>query len=1279
MAGEKLIQKALNAVGGAFKPTETGWIFKDVKNPNLTPAQNRAITHAIDAGRYSEQELPIRSMYATQPHVNEDFAAPVSSNRGNLPVVQRIGDEFYVRDGHHRLTKLATEGAETAKVNLVDPWERTPTDMPLLDWKPKTPEQIASERALAQRQKQENDDLYNDLMSLGFGDFPHKARGGHVDAALHAVRHHFAGGGMLSGPDYLSTGKEASFANLDPNNETNADFFKADRALRLAREIQAKADVEANRPPISEEAVAAAPRLARASLRVKEEEPPVSFAAPPQPYRLDPSDTSPPPSYVRNYVLPAAAAARQEIPPQATALMQGQKISTRAPSDSDYSPVLAAISMNESRNKVNAQNAKSSAGGLYQFLNSTWGNILRRMDPENYGHLTDTQLSGFKLKPEYADLQHAAADFHLKNDILPRLGRAGIEATPGSIYLSWFQGPAGAVRANTAPRNATVSEIFPETVSANSNMRFKGKSYADWTMDDLRQWAETSMANRMGRAEGGEVDAALRIARRHFDGSDGSFVDPMGSIGIPAVGPEEESQPVAVDNAERLQAAARAAELAKQIQAYDASMSGIRQQPQDIQSMTHAPEKPRAPISVEALGKNREFGSAPYDVANPLSTLAQGAYDMKTMPLYAAGMAFPPAAALGTALDTAEGVATGSPTQVAMGAFGSPVKLAKSVIAPLAVATGVGAPDEAEAARLPRIGGVASALSKVGPKAADASLEQALNVVRQAAPQRELSPMGFYSHGAETAAALQQAKGTPEQFAAMLQKAGVKPAEMEGFGEAFAGRPSVTRDEIAAHFKERMPQIEETVLGQKREPLSYEDWVKTNYRTTYDRMMRAREENDAETFAMLKQQLDREWNAGMGKRFSGDTKFSQYSLPGGENYREVLLKLPEGYGAPKQALDDLAAARQRLKDLDKRHGDELEAGLTGDMNMSYEDFDKLTRERDIAAARVKNFEKLANQPAFQSGHWQDPNVLAHLRMADRTGPNGEKILHVEEIQSDWGQKGKKEGFVTQYKPEDIKPMDPANITSERRRNEFWNFETPTGAIDVPRNDRWPTIEAARQHILDNVKPTGIPTAPYVTNTQAWTDLALKRALREAAEGGYEKLVWTPGAEQAKRYDLSQQISGLRYYPEKNALVYRKADGDQWLTGGAQRNVKPEDLSNYVGKEVAEKLLAQKTDEHGIKELNGMDLSVGGEGMKGYYDKIVPTQLSKLVKKLDPEAKVGMTDVMLPPKGGIGHNNPPLEAPGITITPKMREAILGGQTAFAEGGLVARALEISRKG
>jgi spore germination cell wall hydrolase CwlJ-like protein len=107
-----------------------------------------------------------------------------------------------------------------------------------------------------------------------------EAQGGEVDAALHMLRQHRADGGFLSGPDYLSTGEAASPTNWgDP--ELASDFFKADRAARLAREVLAQEPARdvplppRRPPPVSEEAVAAAPLLARATLRVKEEEPAV--------------------------------------------------------------------------------------------------------------------------------------------------------------------------------------------------------------------------------------------------------------------------------------------------------------------------------------------------------------------------------------------------------------------------------------------------------------------------------------------------------------------------------------------------------------------------------------------------------------------------------------------------------------------------------------------------------------------------------------------------------------------------------------------------------------------------------------------------------------------------------------------------------------------------------------------------------------------------------------------------------------------------------------------
>jgi hypothetical protein len=237
-----------------------------------------------------------------------------------------------------------------------------------------------------------------------------------------------------------------------------------------------------------------------------------------------------------------------------------------------------------------------------------------------------------------------------------------------------------------------------------------------------------------------------------------------------------------------------------------------------------------------------------------------------------------------------------------------------------------------------------------------------------------------------------------------------------------------------------------------------------------------------------------------------------------------------------------------------------------------------------------------------------------------------------------------------------------------------------------------------------------PSAPYVTNTQGWTDLALKRVLKEAAEGGYDKVVWTPGVEQAARYDLSKQVDRLVLHDLGDGTSELNAFKNGELIFSEDLKNTNKELSNYVGKDVASKLMEQKSELTGNglqRELAGQDLSLGGEGMKGYYDKIVPAQLSKLLKKMDPDVKLGKEIIpnneegwhLTPPdetvagkwmlktsdysSKGIHFNNEAeakaalaqklsenaIETPSITITPKMREAILGGMPHMAEGGEV----------
>jgi hypothetical protein len=70
------------------------------------------------------------------------------------------------------------------------------------------------------------------------------------------------------------------------------------------------------------------------------------------------------------------------------------------------------------------------------------------------------------------------------------------------------------------------------------------------------------------------------------------------------------------------------------------------------------------------------------------------------------------------------------------------------------------------------------------------------------------------------------------------------------------------------------------------------------------------------------------------------------------------------------------------------------------------------KEAERAALR-EEYKKLADEtrdnPTYKSSHWDEPNILAHVRMNDRT-IDGKKSLHLEEIQSDWHQQGRDKGY-----------------------------------------------------------------------------------------------------------------------------------------------------------------------------------------------------------------------------------------------------------------------------
>ncbi|MHB8388037.1 MAG: PLxRFG domain-containing protein [Acidobacteriaceae bacterium] len=261
------------------------------------------------------------------------------------------------------------------------------------------------------------------------------------------------------------------------------------------------------------------------------------------------------------------------------------------------------------------------------------------------------------------------------------------------------------------------------------------------------------------------------------------------------------------------------------------------------------------------------------------------------------------------------------------------------------------------------------------------------------------------------------------------------------------------------------------------------------------------------------------------------TRFAGYQLPGGKNYREMLLTLPHEAESEGTSV--------RAERLAQESGVDWNALGPNGRQRFYDEADRLHK----------------NKEAFYAGHFDEANILAHVRFNDRIDAEGKRVLFLEELQSDWAQKGRKEGFIA--------------------------------------------------------PPSNVPSAPFVTETEAWVSLALKRMIRYAAEGGYDRVAWTRGDQQVARYNeaLRKQVDHIEWKktPEGVHLVGRKG-GQRVVDTIKHENV----VSDAIGKSMADKI---KNDPAESGVIEGDNISIADTGMAGFYDRIMPSVANKVLKKL----------------------------------------------------------------
>lgn len=473
-----------------------------------------------------------------------------------------------------------------------------------------------------------------------------------------------------------------------------------------------------------------------------------------------------------------------------------------------------------------------------------------------------------------------------------------------------------------------------------------------------------------------------------------------------------------------------------------------------------------------------------------------------------------------------------------------------------------------------------------------------------------------------------------------------------------AKKTQVSRQEIISFLTQNRVEVREVVYGApgldaldrqlepinaERRRLNAEQRIENERRPSSLRdVLRGSAETRRiqERFAELDRQeqaIREDWASTKGRL----TKWSQYSLdPSNPTYRESVIHL----GQPKA----VETAKARLKEID----DKLNL-------MSRKQWPDL-----VAALEAERRELLEKVPSdlsrFAQGHFEELDVIAHARTSLQKDKDGKVVFVVDELQSDWGQKLRDGGVRDEAKIAELEKqlgeLQASARTLKREAADAFGVRMDEGG-GVLNETGW--LQSLSDRLTDKTSPVAVrvhefanrsrlldaelrtakaatPGHPLVNTTDQWTQTAFRRLIRQAVEAGAERIAIVPGKVQAERFNLADQVSAVRYVPTAKAVQFIKRgtggrDAWQRFRGAEGDDVTPETLASVIGKEAAEKVLAQPLtdigDGHKAHVVEFPDGAViGGEGMKATYDSIYPRTLGKLLKKIDPT--VAQTDIEL---------------------------------------------------
>lgn len=558
----------------------------------------------------------------------------------------------------------------------------------------------------------------------------------------------------------------------------------------------------------------------------------------------------------------------------------------------------------------------------------------------------------------------------------------------------------------------------------------------------------------------------------------------------------------------------------------------------------------------------------------------------------------------------------------------------------------------------------------------------------------------FVSNALKAVEGMKQEKATPEQWLAMIQKAGgLKAGEDKWMGlsdwltqRKTAGHGgSVTKQEVLDYIRENQIQVEDV---------------------NYSGVNRARQDEDYESLSVESlPEVMREPMKALNERWKTLYQEARKDADSPAQARNAaFVQLREEYGsgfgiyfATRGAEQLVVRNPSYLQEAAKMLG--VEVDIDNPINSTRLNYttEGLQNKREIALV-VPTVEAWNASDDVHFGDAGNGRAVAWVRFGDAYVPNmgGDpndlasgvsKVLVIDEIQSKRHQEGREKG----YKPteeQNKREIEEANKALDAAWEELHSY-----SMNLKDNGKsYKNASAEERAELERLTKTWedaiqlvekkkralhtselVPDAPFEKN---WHELAMKRMLRYAAENGYDKIAWTKGEQQADRYSIGGVAKDIQSYDLKeggqhvmvhlkggNAIIFNIDDNGSVTRADNYGYVKEgQPLSDIVGKELATKIVNREGKkvvpdwaadmDRDVREISGDNLRIGGEGMKGFYDQMLPRFMDKYGKKWG--VKTGEIEL------------PDLEPSArrmwsVDVTPEMKESVMQGQPMFQKEG------------